>query len=208
MKSLITIVVLIITSLNMYNAQDNRDSLQFGPKVGVNYSNVYDSQGDNFSADGKPGLVFGGFVAIPIGTYLGVHSEVLFSQKGFRGSGSILGSSYEFTRTTSYIDVPLYFALKPTNNFTFVVGPQFSYLLNRKDVFTSSGSSFAQEQEFENENIRKNTLGASMGFDIKINRAIIGTRANWDLQENHGDGTASTPRYKNQWLQLSLGFRF
>ena len=65
-----------------------------------------------------------------------------------------------------------------------------------------------QEDEFDNENIRKNTLGASLGLDININHFVIGARAAWDLQDNKGDGTSSTPRYKNTWLQATVGFKF
>jgi len=28
------------------------------------------------------------------------------------------------------------------------------------------------------------------------------------LQNNNGDGTSNNPRYKNEWTQLSVGFRF
>jgi len=29
----------------------------------------------------------------------------------------------------------------------------------------------------------------------------------WDLMKNNGDGTKTTPRYKNVWAQVSVGFR-
>jgi hypothetical protein len=34
---------------------DNREKLLFGLKIGTNYSNIYDSQGENFVADSKFG---------------------------------------------------------------------------------------------------------------------------------------------------------
>jgi hypothetical protein len=210
MKNSIILLIAIlvsVTSIN-YAQEDTRDELRIGPKIGVNYANVYDSKGQDFEADPKLGMALGGFVAIPLGTLVGIQTELLYSQKGFRGSGNILGLNYEVTRTTSYLDVPVYFALKPSRYFTFVAGPQFSYLVSRKDVFNSSTTTIEQEQEFENDNIRKNTLGASMGIDFNLNPIVIGARTNWDLQENNGDGTSSTPRYKNQWIQLTMGFVF
>jgi len=209
MKKLgIMAIALTFITVNGYAQDDNREKIQIGAKIGVNYANVYDSEGEEFDADPKLGLAAGAFLAIPIGTYIGIQPEVMFSQKGFKATGSVLGSEYEFTRTTNYIDIPIYLALKPSSFLTIVAGPQFSYLMSRKDKFESSFLNTEQEDEFENENIRKNTLGASFGLDININHFVIGARAAWDLQDNKGDGTSSTPRYKNTWLQATVGFKF
>ncbi len=208
--SLVAITLTMIT-LNV-NAQDEtmdtRDQIQFGAKVGANYANVYDSEGEEFDADPKLGMAVGAFISIPIGTYFGIQPEVLYSQKGFSATGRILGLKYDFERTTSYLDVPLYIAIKPSEFITIVAGPQFSYLLSRKDVFETAVTTIEQEQEFENDDIRKNTLGASLGLDINISHFVIGARAAWDLQENNGKGTSTTPRYKNTWLQATVGFKF
>ncbi|MCK9311826.1 MAG: PorT family protein, partial [Bacteroidales bacterium] len=120
------------------SGDDIREKISVGLKVGANYSNVYDSEGEQFNADPKFGLATGVFVAIPIGKYLGVQPELLFSQKGFQGSGSVLGSEYDFTRTTTFIDVPLLFAFKPVSMITILAGPQYSYLIKEKYVFNSA----------------------------------------------------------------------
>lgn len=209
MKKLgIMAIALTFITVNGYAQDDDREKIQMGAKIGMNYANVYDSEGEEFDADPKLGMAAGVFLAIPIGTYIGIQPEVLFSQKGFKATGSILGEEYKFTRTTNYIDIPIYLALKPSSFLTIVAGPQFSYLMSRKDNFESSFLNTEQEDEFDNENIRKNTLGASLGLDININHFVIGARAAWDLQDNKGDGTSSTPRYKNTWLQATVGFKF
>jgi hypothetical protein len=33
-------------------------------------------------------------------------------------------------------------------------------------------------------------------------------RGSWDLKNNNGDGTSTTPRYKNVWYQATVGYRF
>jgi hypothetical protein len=138
------------------NRTDYRDRMLFGFKIGTNYSNVYDAQGDAFNAKAKFGLAAGGFFAIPIGKYIGIQPEILFSQKGFQATGNILGSGYNFTRTTDYIDIPLLFSFKPTDFIAINIGPQYSYLFHQTDVFANATTSIAQEQEFGNENLRKN----------------------------------------------------
>ena len=150
------LLVITMTVLNNVNAQSNGG---FGLKVGVNRSNIYDSKNDDVVADAKMGFAVGGFFAIPLGDYIGFQPEVLFSQKGFKGTGKILGSPYELKRTTNYIDVPILLALKPASFVSILVGPHYSYLLSQKDEFSNSTFTTTQTKEFDNDNIRKNTFG-------------------------------------------------
>lgn len=209
MKKII-LAIAILTATGSINAQsdDARENMQFGVKVGVNYSNVYDTKGDEFKADGRIGGVFGVFGAIPLGRYLGVQPEILFSQKGYEGSGTVLGSPYSYKLTTNYIDVPILFQLKPDRRFTFLLGPQYSFLMKQSDTFSSVILTTQQQQEFANDNIRKNTLCFIVGVDVTLDKLVIGGRVGWDLTNNNGDGTSTKPRYKNEWLQLTLGYRF
>lgn len=210
MKKIILIIGVVTTMANFSSAQetDLRERLIFGLKAGVNYSNVYDTQGEEFQADPKLGLAAGAFLAIPIGKYLGIQPEVLYSQKGFRATGRILGGNYEFTRTTSFIDVPLLVSFKPSEFLTILAGPQYSYLIKQSDVFANASTSILQEQEFENDNIRKNILCLTGGVDLTLKHIVLGARVGWDIQNNNGDGTSTTPRYKNVWYQATVGYRF
>jgi hypothetical protein len=209
-KILVAVVLMLITNnaMTAANETDNRERLKFGLKAGLNYANVYDSQSEEFHADAKLGFAGGAFISIPISKYLGLQPEILYSRKGFKGSGVILGNEYSFTRTTSYIDIPLQLALKPSEFLTFVAGPQYSYLLSQKDEFKSTSFSHVQEEEFDNDNIRKNIFGFVLGLDINMKHIILGTRVGWDITENHGDGSSTTPRYKNRWVQATIGYAF
>ncbi len=187
---------------------DYRNNIMIGLRIGGNYSNVYQASGEKFVAKGKYGSAVGIFVAIPINKWVGVQPEVMYSQKGFKATGELLAVPYEFTRNTEYIDVPLYFTIKPTEFFTFLAGPQFSFLTKKTDVFTISGNSVIQETTFNNENYRKNSLGIATGFDFNFTHVIIGTRLAYDLQSNNSDGTPTTPNYRNMLLQATFGLRF
>jgi len=209
MKKIVLIIVAITFMANIISAQDNstdlHDKLQFGLKAGVNFSNVYDSKSQEFNADFKVGFAAGAFLAIPIGKYIGFQPEILFSQKGYKSTGTLLTIAYEFTHTTNYIDVPLLFEFKPSALVTLLAGPQYSFLVKQKDVFTSGNFTNTQEQEFEND---KSVLCFLGGIDINLDQFVLGARAGWDLQNNNGDGTSTNPRYKNVWYQATLGFRF
>jgi len=210
MKNILLITSILVFATNVSYAQEEnnyQERIVIGAKAGVNYSNVYDEQGDEFDAEGKIGFAGGAFVAIPIGKFFGIHPEVLISQKGFKSTGAVLGFPYSMTRTTTYIDVPIFFAVKPVSFITLVAGPQFSYLIKKRDQFESSLISTNIEQEFENENVRKNMMSFALGADININHFVLGARVAWDVQKNNGDGTSSTPRYKNVWFQGTIGLR-
>jgi hypothetical protein len=208
MKKILFVLLTATATLCQAQDADPRKKLYLGIKAGYNYSNVYDTQGETFEAKSKFGIAAGVFVSIPIGRHLGVQPEILFAQRGFHGTGTLLGSSYELTRTSSYLDLPVLIALKPNRFLTLVAGPQFSYLLKQNDVFTNSASSVQQEEEFNNDNIRRNMLCAIAGLDINLHPVVLGLRAGWDMQQNNGDGTSTTPRYKNAWFQGTFGFRF
>ena len=212
MKKFLVMSIVTIFTVHIVGAQESKSDysggLHFGLKAGFNRSNLYDSKTQDFSYNPKFGFVGGAFLAIPLGKYFGVQPEVLFSQKGFKASGVTLGQPYNFTRTTNYIDVPIFLAIIPSPYVTILAGPQFSYLTSQKDVFDNTLYSSSQEQQFHNTNLRKNMLGFVGGLDFNLASAVIGTRIGWDVQSNNGDGSSSVPNYKNVWLQLTLGFRF
>lgn len=214
MKTIFIMLAAIMSLAGYANAQESsvsagdgadlRENLRLGLKGGLNLSNVYDSKGEDFQADAKFGFTGGAFVSIPIGKFIGIQPEILFSQRGFKSSGTFLVNTYTYTRTTNFLDIPILLQLKPNQFLTLLAGPQFSYLLKQTDNF--QGTSY--EQEFKNDNMRKNTLCFTGGLDININHMVIGARAGWDIQDNKGAGTSAIPRYKYVWYQATLGFTF
>lgn len=198
-------IAFVTISVTNSNAQS---TVSFGIKAGTNYSNVYDSDNEDFVADGKFGFAAGAFVAIPFGKFIGIQPEILYSQKGFKSSGTYFGSTYEMTRTTDFIDVPVLLAVKPIDKLTLLFGPQFSYLMKQKDNFTGGTISSTQQQDFDNDDITKNILGLTGGVDINVDNLVFGLRAGWDIKTNEGNGDSSTPRYKNMWYQATVGYKF
>ncbi|MDA3883306.1 MAG: porin family protein [Bacteroidales bacterium] len=210
-KHTILIIIAFALMVNVGIAQnstnDTREMIHFGVKIGANLANIYDTEGEDFTANSKIGWAGGVFASIPIGEYLGIQPEFLFSQKGYKGSGSFLGSEYKYSRTSNFIDLPVFVAIKPTNFITILAGPQFSYLLKETNKFDNEFVSTEDEQEFDNDNIRRNTLCMVGGFDLDYQQFVFGARVGIDLQNNKGDGTSTIPRYKNIWYQATVGVR-
>jgi hypothetical protein len=195
------------TKRTRISSREAKRKVVFGFKGGFNRSNVYDMNSKNFVADPKTGGVVGGFLAIPFGDFIGFMPEVLYSHKGFSGTGTINGEVYGLTRTTTHIDIPLQLQLKPFSWFSMVGGIQYSYLIRQKDEFVVGSNSEQITKEFNNDNIRKNLVGVVVGGDLNFWHIVFSARGGWDMMANHGDGTSSTPQYKNLWFQGTIGYR-
>lgn len=187
---------------------DNRDQFGFGIRAGLNIANVYDEEGEDFIADSKTGFYGGAFVSVPLGTIIGIQPEVIYSQKGFKATGTFLGGSYNFERTTSYLDIPLQLSIKPIPQLTFLVGPQFSYLLETKDDFNEGTLTLVQEEEITGDNYKKGVIGAVVGVEANWKGLFVSARGGWDITKTDSDGDSTSPRYKNQVIQFGLGYTF
>ncbi|AWI26642.1 porin family protein [Flavobacterium pallidum] len=187
---------------------DNRESVRFGVKAGINLSNVYDEQNNDFVADNKVGFAAGAFVAIPIGKVIGFQPEVMYSEKGFKVSGSFLGNDYEYKRTNTYIDIPLQLQFKASPVFSILAGPQFSYLIQTKNNFNDGDFTNEQEEDINGQNYKKNIFGFTVGADFTISNLVISARGAWDISKTDSDGDSSDVNYKNQVLQLTVGYMF
>ena len=206
-KILTLFIAVLIESAAYSQTTDSRQRLKFGMKAGGNLSNVYDTDGKDFVADNKIGLAFGGFVSIPFGQFIGFQPEVMYSEKGFKATGKTLLGNYDFSRTLTYLDIPLQLQLKPIEEVTILVGPQFSYLLKTKNDFNGNTSTTEQD-DINADNYKKNIFGFVIGADFNFYPIVVGVRGAWDINKSDANGDTSTPRYKNQVLQLTLGFVF
>jgi hypothetical protein len=185
---------------------DTREQKKFGIRAGVNYATIYDKNG-SFVADDKLGFVGGAFASIPFGKYIGVQPEVLYSQKGFKASGNVLGFNYNYEETLTYLDVPVQLQIKPISEVTILVGPQYSYLLDTKYEFNDNTSTL-QQDAISKDNYKKHILGFVVGADLNLNGFIVGVRSGWDITQTDKDGNSTSSRFKNQVLQATLGYSF
>ncbi|MCE2995911.1 MAG: porin family protein [Cyclobacteriaceae bacterium] len=204
---LLVIIILLLVVVGKGWTQVDQELFHAGLKAGINSSNVYGGIGQDFSSDAKYGWVAGGFVSIPLWEHFGLQPEILLSQKGFEATGSLLDAPYQLNRTTTYLDIPVFIALKTNSYLTILAGPQFSYLLSQKDELAASPFSVQQQQIVATDQIRENIIGVVIGLDVQVKRVVFSVRSGWDALQNNKDVTSLTPRYKNIWLQATVGFR-
>ena len=105
---IVSIVFIINNSWAQENKTDFRSNLQLGIKIGTNYSNIYNIQGGQIDAVCRLGFAGGVYLAIPVWKFLDLQPEIVYSQKGFLAFGQIPRMSYQYSRRSNYIDIPLF----------------------------------------------------------------------------------------------------
>lgn len=189
------------------NAPDNGSTVRIGIKGGLNIATVIRTNDDNSSSSPLLGFNGGAVLQLPLGQLIAIQPEVLFSQKGYKASGNVLGTDYDYRRFLNFLDIPILLRINASKAVGLVVGPQYSYLLGTHTRFKSGDATYQQDVNNDNSNIRKNIFGGVAGIDINFDRNVfIYGRYTIDFQNNNGDGTSSTPSYKNQVFQVGLGF--
>jgi hypothetical protein len=205
MKKLIVALSAIVLGSANIHAQKNDP--HFGLRVGANFSNIIKDGDNDFSTDFKVGFNAAAFLEIPIVTGFSVQPELQYSQKGYKANGSVLGTPYEYRVTTNYVEIPLLAKFSPSSNFGIVVGPQFSFLTSTSTKFITNNATYQNDVEEDNDNLKKNVLGGVIGIEATSSNVVFGLRYSIDFQNNNGDGSSSTPKYKNQVIGLSVGFK-
>ena len=210
MKTFLSVALFLFAFKSTVNAQssesiDNRNKLQIELKVGMNYSNLYNINSEFFDINAKSGYCGGIVAKVPITTLLGFQVGSSYSQKGFKARGSVEGSSFNLIRTLNYLDIPFLLDVKPNEYLSFLMGPQFSYLLSKKDRVYGEELSNETFKLLNEEPLRKTNFGFSGGIDINLNHFSMGARINFDLLHNNKK-ISVLPQNKNTWFQGTIGY--
>lgn len=202
-----------LLSAGVANAQTEAsttgEGVKFGIKAGANLSNMIKTGDDDFNTEFKPGLHAGFFVDIPIVDRLSFAPEVVYSQKGYKRTGtSLLFGDTEYSVTTNFIELPILAKINAAPGFNIFLGPQVSFLASSKTKFETENASFEQTIDEENDDLRKSLVGGVIGAGFDITPQLgINARYALDLQKND-NGNSETPEYKNQVIQVGLGYKF
>lgn len=181
----------------------------FGVKGGVNFANIIKTGDGDFNTEFKTGFNAGLFAEIPIVSGFSFAPELMFSQKGYKTSGtSILWGPNEYSVTTNFIELPILAKINASDKFSIVAGPQVSFLTSTTETFKQGSESYKNTIREENDRLKKSLLGGVVGVGLDVSEKVsLHGRYALDFQKNNENGTSETPRYKNQVFQVSLGFK-
>jgi hypothetical protein len=179
---------------------------RFGIVAGANIANIIDPNDASFHTDTRVGLNLGVSLDVPIVYPIGFEADLLYSEKGYTAY-----TPYgQFSQHSNFIDLPLLLKLHVVPNFSFVVGPQLSFLTSTQNVYNNGFSTTVQQQYTQDsEGYNKSLIDGVVGVAINLNRNVeLRGRYTIDLQSNTAYTASNNPQYKNQVWQIGLGFKF
>ena len=109
----------------------NAQGFRLGIKGGTNMTKL---TGQSFDNGFKAGYQLGGFMEIDFTKAIGIQPEVLFSESNGRTTANLGGvlNSIQPNQDVrlNYLSIPVLLRINTSKMFTFVVGPQYSILIN------------------------------------------------------------------------------
>jgi len=187
MKKMIFTALLLLVFVGV-KAQD------FGVKFGLNYNNWRTAEDISDFTDPLLRFHAGVFADFELSDRIVLHPELVYSAKGIHVIEGITPLDYQ----QNYLDIPILFSYKISDEFSFNLGPKIDFLLSAK--ITDGTNSEDMKDAFEN-------MGYSLdfGFSYKIPMGLV-FDARYDLglsdiiKDNTGD------KIYNRMLQFSVGY--
>ena len=201
MKNKISILALAIGLLLSNEAFSQ--VLAIGLKAGANFSNIDGSKSVAENYKGKAGFHGGAFVLFKVAK-IGIQPEVLFSKQG----SSYKINTESFEANYDYLNVPVIIKIYLPVGLNFQVGPQFGFLTSGDvEAFatgTQTKSSYAAKDLYDGADL---SVAVGLGWDLPFG-LTIDARYNFGVKKNtNGSTTAEAPDFKNQVIQLSVGYK-
>ncbi|CAA7195120.1 porin family protein [Chryseobacterium potabilaquae] len=165
--------VVSVMACSFISAQKSESGVKFGAKAGITLSSIISSPEIEKIGNSRTGIYVGGFANIPLGRFLSIQPEVLYSQTGFRNANQNYSLSTKLPdgnvsreivqkstkANLDYISVPVMLQFNLTREFYLEAGPQFNFLVNNKQTIKNI-------EGIINNNKKYDTSGFEFGFAL------------------------------------------
>ncbi len=189
---------LLVLSLFLisFSAISYAQKFQFGIKGGVDMHKI---DGRSFNEQFAYGYQAGAFVTIPLSDRFGIQPEVIFSQVNIDTSDN-LSSPYDFKNLDKvklkYIKIPLLLNYNANKFVSLQAGPQFGILMDDNSTLLENGKSAFKKGDF------------SMVAGLQLNISSIKIYGRYGIGLNNINDIDNKEKWKNQNIQLGVGFKF
>jgi hypothetical protein len=157
----------------------------------------------NYNTSSITGFTAGITFDFPFIFPVAIAPELLYSQKGY----AAITASGNFTQHNQFLDLPFMARIYTGHRLSFFAGPQLSYLISTSSSFSTDFSPSTRPY-YNYSGSKFFTAGVlGLGFDV-TNYADFHVRYAIDLQGTNLNGNGLVPSYRNQVLQIGLGFKF
>lgn len=202
-------IVFTIATVFAIGITANAQEVKFGPKAGVNFSNL--SGTDN--SEMLVGFHVGAVAEIKVNDKFSVQPELTYSTQGtkFSGNETYLGvmTSYENKQKIDYINIPVMAKYYVADGFSVEAGPQVGFLMKAENESDASVGGISSNTKSDNKDAFKGTdFGVNFGLAYDLpNGFFVNGRYNLgltDIRENSDNGDS----VKNNVIQVGVGFKF
>ena len=191
---------------NIRTRPDDAPHLFKRPQIGIIAGFNFTSNNGSTSTATPPflynpevGPMAGFTFTFPIGSFLGIRLEALYSQDAFTDETLIGLSTYIYYNRLSYIDVPIMLQIKPFRKLTFFGGADYQYLVRNVYQYVDSPVSPSVQQECQNHTPKNYFPGVS----YQVYRITVGARVTMNVPNNY-----ALDQQNAVLFQLSLGYTF
>ena len=179
-----------------FSAISHAQKFEFGIKAGVDMHKI---EGRSFDEQFAYGYQAGAFAAIPLSNRFGIQPELIFSQVNI-DTANDLSSPYDFNNIDKvklkYFKIPILLNYNPNKFVSLQAGPQFGILMDDKSTLLENGKSAFKKGDF------------SMVAGLQLNISSIKIYGRYGIGLNNINDIDNKEKWKNQNVQLGVGFKF
>jgi hypothetical protein len=194
MKKLFLSTCVVLSLATAANAQGFR----LGVKAGANLNKI---QGQSFNDGYNLGYQFGGFSEIDFGKKIGIQPEVLFSQSKTKYEQNTSAITHfdnlkggENIRL-DYLSIPVLLRINSGDLVTFLVGPQFSIMVNNHQTTAENGQNAFKNGDF------------AMVGGLQVNLKLLRVYGRYNVGLSDISDITNSDKWKSQQLQLGVGLK-
>ena len=191
MKKLFTLVVVVVLMVVGAKAQTE---IVVGPKVGLNMTNISNSDKKN-----KLSFHVGGFAEFRFNDYFAIQPELVYSRQGARDK--INGDKLKLR--ANYLNIPVLAKLYVLDELSVDLGPEFGFALNAKAKYKDGDTTVKHKMHDINTRAVNFAIGLSYNWDDFMFSARYNLGLSNAFDKDNYDGNN-----KNRVFQLSVGYRF
>ena len=173
---LMVVVIVLSTSQTNLFAQEGK----FGVKGGLNLSSLYIDEVDDENP--RVGFHAGLYSQMPLGEFLALQPELLFTTKGAKGEYNISFFNGENEFNLHYIELPLLLVFDIADVFELHGGAYGAYLAGAN--ISTDGDFGSAREELDRDNFSSFDYGFAFGFGLNLNESLqVGARYSAGLRE-------------------------
>ena len=181
----------------MLSVASNAQGFRLGIKGGTNLTKL---SGQSFDNGFKSGYQLGGFMEIDFSKAIGIQPEVLFSESNGRTTSNLGGVLTNLQSNQdvklNYLSIPVLLRINANKMLTFVVGPQYSILVNPHETTLQNGQDAFKSGDF------------AMVGGLQINLAAFRIYGRYNVGLNNINDLSNQDKWNSQQVELGIGFHF